>query len=195
MHINRTANGSMVAQSIKECRVKIPLIMMLLLPVAVSAQEPQSAKPAALCSSAEYHQFDFWIGDWNVTTGEMPAGTNTISRIQGGCALQENWQGSGQGGISGTSFNIYDRATGRWHQTWVDSSGTLLLLDGGLVDGAMVLKGQRPARDGDGLVQHRVSWTPNPDGSVRQLWEASNEDGQSWAVLFDGLYTRASSSP
>jgi hypothetical protein len=32
--------------------------------------------------------------------------------------------------------------------------------------------------------------TPNADGSVRQLWETSR-DGQTWSVLFDGLYTRA----
>ena len=72
----------------------------------------------------------------------------------------------------------------------MDSSGTLLQLDGGLNDGVMVLSGQRPARDGNGQVLHRISWTPNPDGSVRQLWEASSDQGQSWKVLFDGLYTR-----
>jgi hypothetical protein len=180
----------MVAKSREECMVKLLLIMVLMLPLYTIAQEVDSANPAqpSICSSAEYHQFDFWIGDWNVTSDEQPAGTNSIHPIQNGCALQENWQGSGPGGISGTSFNSYDRATGRWHQTWVDSSGTLLRLDGGLVDDAMVLQGQRPARGGSGMALHRISWTPNSDGSVRQLWEASNDDGQSWTVLFDGLY-------
>jgi hypothetical protein len=173
--------------------MKFFLILALMLPLAASAQESDAVSPApeAPCSSPAYHQFDFWIGNWDVTAGGQPAGTNTINPIHGGCALQENWQGAGEGGISGTSFNIYDRATGNWHQTWVDSSGTLLLLDGGLVDGVMVLSGQRPAREAGGMVQHRISWTPNPDGSVRQLWEASQDNGDSWAVLFDGLYTRA----
>lgn len=172
--------------------MKLLLILALLLPVAAGAQETESDSPApaSACTTDGYRQFDFWIGSWEVSSGGQPAGTNSIHPIHNGCALQENWQGAGEGGISGTSFNIYDQATDRWHQTWVDSSGTLLQLDGGLVDGVMVLSGQRPARDGSGMVTHRISWTPNPDGSVRQLWEASKDDGGSWAVLFDGLYMR-----
>ena len=177
--------------------MKFLLSLALLLPLTVAAQEMDSDSPAPtnLCSSHEYQQFDFWIGDWSVTSDGQPAGTNSIHTIHNGCALQENWQGAGEGGISGTSFNIYDQATGRWHQTWVDDSGTLLLLDGGLNDGVMVLSGQRPTRDGSGMTQHRISWTPNADGSVRQLWEASKDEGGSWTVLFDGLYTQAPESP
>lgn len=173
--------------------VKLLLIVVLMLPLCAVAQEAESENTAqsAICGSAEYHQFDFWIGDWIVTSGDQPAGTNSIHPIMNGCALQENWQGAGPGGISGTSFNSYDQATGHWHQTWVDSSGTLLLLDGGLIDGTMVLQGQRPARSGSGLTNHRISWTPDPDGNVRQLWEASNDSGVSWTVLFDGLYSRS----
>ena len=172
--------------------MKLLLILALMLPLAAVAQETDSESPvpASACTTDAYHQFDFWIGNWDVSSGGQPAGTNSIRPIHNGCALQENWQGAGEGGISGTSFNIYDQATDHWHQTWVDSSGTLLQLDGGLVDGVMVLSGQRPARDGSGMVTHRISWTANPDGSVRQLWEASKDDGGSWAVLFDGLYMR-----
>lgn len=173
--------------------MKALLIFALLLPLTSMAQEHQAQAPipAAACTAPEYRQFDFWIGDWKVTSNEQPAGTNTIHRVHKGCALQENWQGAGEGGISGSSFNIYDQATGRWHQTWVDANGTLLQLDGGPVDGAMIMSGTRPTRDGSGAVRHRISWTPNPDGSVRQLWEASKDGGESWAILFDGLYTKA----
>ncbi|MFC1695504.1 hypothetical protein ACFL1C_05200 [Pseudomonadota bacterium] len=177
--------------------IRLLLTVALLLPLALLAQEPEAGDQTAMtaCSSGGYRQFDFWIGDWVVTAGEQQAGTNSIHPIHGGCALQENWQGAGPGGISGSSFNIYDQATGQWHQSWVDSSGTLLQLDGGLKDGSMVLGGQRPTRDGSGMVQHRISWTPNPDGTVRQLWEASKDEGASWTVLFDGLYTQVSPDP
>jgi hypothetical protein len=37
----------------------------------------------------------------------------------------------------------------------------------------------------------RVTWTPNADGSVRQLWEKSADGGATWTTAFDGLYTRA----
>jgi hypothetical protein len=110
-----------------------------------------------------------------------------------GCALEENWQGAGAGGVTGSSFNMYDQATDQWHQTWIDSSGELLQLDGGLAGASMVLQGQRPAADGNGMTTHRITWTPNADGSVRQLWDASR-NGETWTVLFDGLYEKADSA-
>lgn len=162
---------------------------------AATEDSAAAPPPVATCSTESYRQFDFWIGDWEVSENGQPAGTNSIASIMGGCALQESWQGSGPGGLSGTSFNIYDRANDRWHQTWIDSSGTLLQLDGGLVDGKMVLSGERPKRDGSGMALHRITWTPNEDGTVRQYWEASTDDGASWTVLFDGLYVRQGESP
>lgn len=174
----------------------LPILLLLLssmLPAAAFGQETEEETPPApaplRCSDPQYRQFDFWLGEWSVTSSGAPAGTNVIRAIQGGCALQENWQGAGTGGITGTSYNIYDRDSGQWHQTWVDASGTLLQLDGGLVDGAMVLEGRRPV-PGGGTVLHRIAWTPNPDGTVRQLWEASQDNGENWNVIFDGLYTR-----
>jgi hypothetical protein len=165
-------------------------LLLLLIPLVLSAQDEAPPAPAsAPCDTPEYRQFDFWIGDWKVSVGDQPAGTNSIHPVHGGCALQENWQGTGAGGVSGSSFNIYDQATGRWHQSWVDGKGTLLLLDGGLVDGSMVLSGSRPASTGDTAL-HRITWTPNDDGSVRQLWESSLDGGGSWNVLFDGLYVK-----
>ncbi len=172
--------------------MKIILSLLISIPLVCLAQDEESADttPAAVCSSEQYRQFDFWIGDWDVSSNGAAAGTNSIHPVHKGCALQENWQGSGEGGISGSSFNIYDRANDKWHQTWVDSSGTLLELDGGYFDGKMVLSGERPSRDGSGTSLHRISWSPLENGSVRQLWEVSNNDGRSWSVLFDGLYEK-----
>lgn len=168
----------------------LPAMSVSLPAMAQTAETPKPVPPTP-CSSAKYHQFDFWIGDWTVTSNGQPAGTNSIHAILNDCALQENWQGAA--GTMGTSFNIYDQATDKWHQTWIDDTGTLLQLDGGLQDGSMVMQGQRPAPDGNGMTTHRISWTPNPDGSVRQLWDASR-DGETWTVLFDGLYQKAAST-
>jgi hypothetical protein len=168
----------------------IVLALCFPLPIAAEEAEPPAAPESGPCEAAEYRQFDFWIGEWTVTSGDEAAGTNSVQPVHGGCALQENWRGSGEGGITGSSYNTYDSATGKWHQTWVDSNGGLLLLDGGMVDGSMVLAGRRPTRDGSGEASHRITWTPNPDGTVRQLWEASKDGGVNWSVLFDGLYTR-----
>lgn len=137
------------------------------------------------CADPARHQFDFWLGEWTVhdPTGRV-VGHNRITPLFDGCALREEWQGVG--GVRGTSLNTYSAATGRWHQTWVDSGGDLLLLDGGLVDGSMVLEGVNAGR------HHRITWSA-AEGShddVRQLWETS-PDGSSWQTVFDGRYSRS----
>jgi len=153
-------------------------------------QEPAAQTPPPPCASEQYRQFDFWLGDWEVADADgNRQGTNTIESILGGCVLRESWQGTGS---QGYSHNIYDRTTGRWHQTWVDAGGTLLQVDGGLVDGAMVLEGTGIARGG-ATVHHRISWTPLDDGRVRQHWQTSS-DGDSWSDAFLGFYTRRTDS-
>ncbi|MEO7338154.1 MAG: hypothetical protein ABIV63_16395, partial [Caldimonas sp.] len=90
-------------------------------------------------------------------------------------------------GYSGESLNAYDASRKVWHQTWVDSSGTLLVLEGGLRGGSMVLEGQ--GASADGVIKHRITWTPNADGSVRKFWESTDAKGQ-WHTAFDGTYTK-----
>ena len=165
----------------------------LLAMAGLNAQEttepetPPAAPPAPNCDGEKHHQFDFWIGEWTVYSGENVAGHNVIERLFGTCVLTEHWTGSA--GSEGKSFNLYDRGYDKWHQTWVDASGNLLELDGDFIDGKMVLSGKRPRRDGSGDAMHKISWTPNEDGSVRQHWEVSR-DGENWTALFDGLYKK-----
>jgi hypothetical protein len=149
----------------------------------------RSARAASeACSAPDYRQFDFWLGQWEVQTPDgKHAGTNNITRILGGCVLQEHW--SGAKGMHGTSFNIYDAAAGRWHQTWVDDRGTLLTLDGRLENGAMVLRGETHGHDGVTMTQ-RITWSKLANGHVRQLWEASRDGGGTWQVVFDGIYIK-----
>ena len=171
--------------------MKLLLILALLLPFAAAAQEEGAAPvpPPAACSDPRHRQFDFWIGSWSVSSNGQVAGSNSIQPILNGCVLLENWQGAGAAGLAGKSFNLFDQASGQWHQTWVDGGGTLLELNGGLKAGNMVLTGERPAADGSGMTRHRITWTPNADGTVRQLWDVS-KDGENWTVLFDGLYEK-----
>ena len=78
-----------------------------------------------------------------------------------------------------------------WHQTWVDTDGTLLVLEGKLRDGKLVLQGQTTNTNAAPTKQ-RITWTPNPDGSVPQLWESTDATGK-WIVAFDGTYTHKAS--
>jgi hypothetical protein len=154
-------------------------------PSFVAAQTPTPA-PGRGCDSEQQRQFDFWIGDWDVTVGGQQAGHNRIERILEGCALLENWTGAG--GMSGKSLNFYDPQSTQWHQTWIDDRGGSLALDGTFSGGSMVLSGTRQGQAGKKTL-NRITWTPLPSGQVRQVWETSS-DGKSWTVAFDGLYTR-----
>ncbi len=151
---------------------------------------PPPAPPApapAPCSAPEFRQFDFWIGEWEVTANGSVAGTNDIRRVLDGCALHESWKGAG--GMSGNSLNAYDATAGEWHQTWVDDRGSVLRLSGAFKDGKMVLSGRRPVPGSPGVTAaHRITWQETAPRQVRQLWEVSRDGGSTWQVMFDGLY-------
>lgn len=142
--------------------------------------------------------FDFWLGDWNVTTPDgKPAGTNRIEPVAGGRGLYENWEGApppnspaGTSGGNGKSLNAFNPAKKQWQQFWIGSGGNVLELSGGLVEGRMVLaSAERKLHDGRSAID-RISWTPNADGSVRQLWDQSFDGGKTWTGVFDGHYEK-----
>lgn len=144
---------------------------------------------APACQADEHRQFDFWIGEWEVlVAGGKKAGDNRIEVVNNGCALMESY--STATGYRGRSFNMYDAARGVWHQTWVDNGGLLLTIEGGFVDGSMVLTGTQSRSTAQGEVLDRISWTPGADGNVRQVWEVSADQGASWKPIFDGRYQR-----
>lgn len=173
------------------------LILMVYLTLTAGplvAQEAAPApKPALPCQQAEhYRHFDFWIGNWDVygkanKSGAL-FGTNTISSAQGTCLLVENWQGTK--GSTGTSVNYYDGIKGLWVQHWVSADGTVINIEGGVVEGSMVLEGHiyyattttHPIR------KFKGTWTPMEDGVVRQHFEESIDDGITWKAWFTGYY-------
>ncbi len=143
------------------------------------ASSARPAPPPAPCSSPEHRQFDFWIGEWRVSKPDGSfAGTNRITLEYGKCVIHEHYA-TGKG-YSGESLNAYDATRKVWHQTWVDTDGLLLVLEGRWDGKHMVLEGSK----------QRITWTPNADGSVRQLWETADARG-AWTVVFDGRYTKS----
>ena len=153
---------------------------------ATRAEQAAQQKP---CSGAAYRQFDFWLGRWEVTQNGKAAGKNRIESVLDGCALMESW--TGVSGSTGHSLNTYDATRDVWHQTWVDNSGLLLTLEGHLKAGAMVLEGMTATNNNTPATRHRITWTPQPNGDVRQLWQSSKDGERTWQTEFDGLYKRA----
>lgn len=146
--------------------------------------------PPRACITAEYRQFDFWIGDWDVFLPDgKKAGTNRIAPVISGCVLHEQWAGGGN--FNGQSFNAWDARRQRWHQTWMDSSGAVLLLDGRATEGSMTLSDSEAPGKNDRNLVNEIQWTSNADGSVRQHWRVSKDGGKTWTTAFDGKYVRS----
>jgi hypothetical protein len=161
-------------------RLAIPGVITI---VATSIGAQQSSR----CSSSSHRQFDFWIGEWEVSDSlNRRLGTNRIERVLDGCVLYESW--SGATGARGHSFNAFDPGDNKWHQTWVDNEGTVLI-SGGIVNGEMVMEGERRLADGSQTLE-RITWAPNADGTIRQLWQSSRNRGMRWTVVFNGLYRK-----
>ena len=139
---------------------------------------------AGPCDTPEHRQFDFWVGDWAVhkASDNSVAGMNRVTLEYGNCVVHEHYI-TGRG-YAGESLNIYDASRKVWHQSWVDDSGLLLVIEGGWNGKAMVMEGVDAKK-----VKQRITWTPNADGSVRQLWETGDGKG-GWTTAFDGIYTK-----
>jgi len=164
-----------------------PLVALFCLGPALAQEAAAPAPQPPPCSGPEYRQFDFWAGEWDVVPAQpkKPNPQPSHSRITvilGGCVVKEEY--STPGGYEGTSLSYYDAASKAWKQTWVDNQGAPVIFSGGFEDGRMVLD-EAP----DGNIRGRISWTPLPDGRVRQLWEGSEDGGKSWKPKFDGIYT------
>jgi hypothetical protein len=133
--------------------------------------------------------FDFWLGHWEVRTPDGTLiGTNTITKRDGGCSVQEHWEGAG--GSSGTSVSFFSPSHGDWRQVWTGSGGTLFDMTGGPADGGMRMEGTIEYVAPDRVIAFRGRWTPGPDGRVRQRLEEFDLAANTWIVWFDGFYRR-----
>jgi len=140
----------------------------------------------AACESSQHRAFDFWLGKWQVSsaTSKQPS-HNTITKINNGCGLLEEYTTAT--GYQGKSLNIFDEQTQQWHQTWIDNSGYLLMLSGGIKDNTMVMTGETRNKNG-AAVLNEITWTPLKNGDVRQHWQTSINKGKTWKTVFNGLY-------
>ena len=115
--------------------MRIALIGIVAIAVAWTPARAQAPQPA--CTGTAHHQFDFWLGEWDVSTPDGKRAGHT-----------------------------YDAADRRWHQFWVGGDGTVLQLAGGFADNVMTLENAsnriRFTRHADGTV--RQTWDASTDG-------------------------------
>jgi hypothetical protein len=160
--------------------------------VLVTSMSSASADTTA-CSGPEFRQFDFWVGDWDVVDEKgNTAGRNSITLEQNGCAVIERWTSAK--GRTGFSLNHFDPLSATWKQHWV-GLGLILEMSGGMQGTSMVLEGKLQYLADSRVTLLRGTWTPLPDGRVRQHFVESADQGKTWSPWFDGYYSKRAVQP
>lgn len=142
----------------------------------------------------EMHLLDFWVGNWNVYSGDQIIGTNRIEKVLSGCAILEHWKSAGGG--EGKSLFYYYPAEERWKQVWVTENSFqrggvkekshVEMPDNGVIrfQGTIVTAGGNEYLDRTTLIPFDVE-------EVEQVIEISVDGGESWKEMFRGVYRRA----
>jgi tetratricopeptide (TPR) repeat protein len=139
-------------------------------------------KNAHPCSTAEFRQFDYWLGEWEVESYGKKIANSSIQLILDDCVVFENYYD--HRGYSGKSFSIYDAAHKKWEQRYVDTGGAFHEWSGGMTPQGMQFLWRH-----DGQIE-RMTYTKEGPDKVRQVIETSTDDGKTWGPSYDGLYIR-----
>jgi hypothetical protein len=157
---------------------------------AFEKQVNANAHPCA--ADANFHAFDFWIGEWDVqatgpTRAPMGSGaTSIVERQLDGCVIQENWLPPGGAG-AGKSFNIYNSVSKQWEQYYVDTRATITHYKGTFrEDGNLYYEADQFASSN----KIRMTFFNQGSNQVRQLGHVSTDGGKTWTVSFDLTYVR-----
>ncbi len=137
------------------------------------------------------NQFDFWLGEWELTWADHGRGHNSVTRILGDKIIREKFTSlhdDHTAPFQGMSVSVYNEAANQWKQTWVDNQGNYLDFVGGVQDGDMILSRQtmvegKPA-------QQRMVWTNIQPDSLDWYWQLSEDAGQTWQTLWHIHYQR-----
>ncbi len=127
------------------------------------------AQPGEPCATGPHRDFDFWVGEWDVTnnaTGQEGS-TNRVENLLDGCLIAENWTAAN--GSRGRSLNSYDADIGMWRQTWVPANPLgIIRMAGGLdAEGVMTMDGERITAGGIAILDH-YEWEVVEPGVVEQ---------------------------
>jgi len=82
-------------------KLQFSAVLLIILSLTYSSHAQQSPSDPEL--KAEYHHFDFWLGEWDVYA-------------------------NGTENLLGKSLNTYNKSTGKWEQYWIDNGGLVLKL-------------------------------------------------------------------
>ena len=153
--------------------------------------EATAQQPTPGCTGPESKLLDFWVGEWDLTytsNGQPAKSRNRISKILDGCVVLEEFTGGTGAQLDGKSFSMFDVATRRWKQTWVDNSGSYLDFVGS-TDGADVVFSREAEVRGKKISQRMVFRDVTP-ASLKWLWQKSEDAGKTWTTQWEIDYKR-----
>src|SRR5579872_4514247 len=160
-------------------------LILLGLPAQVSA-----APAIANCPAPEYHQLDFWLGDWDTQDADSKDTTSVarthVDPIAAGCAVHELYEQTD--GLIGDSILSYDPVRKQWQQTWVTNRGSIMAIYANFKDGTLFLEGEMHLRDGK-MIQQRITWKAEGKG-VRESAVLSKDGGKTWEPAFNVLFVK-----
>jgi hypothetical protein len=139
-----------------------------------------------------HNQFDFWLGEWELTWADNGRGHNSITKILGDNVIQEQFTSLHDDDtlpFQGMSVSVYQQTADQWQQTWVDNQAGYLDFVGAFQNGEMVLSREamiegKPARQ-------RMVWKNIQTDALDWFWQRSEDGGESWQTLWHIQYKRA----
>ena len=157
-------------------------LLAIYAPILFAADDGEAAK------APELSQFDFWVGEWDLTWPDSGRGTNIITKDYDGYVITEHFDGAPSMEFQGMSVSVFNSKIGKWQQTWVDNQGGYLDFVGGFKDGVMDLR--RVAVENGDSVTYRMLWHNITADSLDWIWQKSHDSGVQWQDLWPIHYVR-----
>jgi len=138
--------------------------------------------PETCSANKESRQFDYWLGEWNITYPGAPDGSTSKVYLElDKCLIIESWDG-GKGhtgeNIFGYSFN--DKS---WHGMFADNQGRVHVFEGKVAQGSAEFLGPSRGPNGEAVLNRLKVVRLAPD-KLEQTWEKSSDNGATWTALF-----------
>jgi predicted enzyme related to lactoylglutathione lyase len=159
---------------------------LLLFVLSITASFAQENKTTCNCSDAAYHQFDFWIGEWEVyDTDGRKAGESSITSRKDNCVIFENWSSDK---ATGESYSYYNTADQSWHQVYIDCSGSVYHFTGKFQNNKMVLRSEKIKGKPYKNTYYQIILQKDTGGTITQFWDITDRKGKVLEKVFHGIY-------
>jgi hypothetical protein len=163
--------------------------------LAESPTAPEHPAAASPCDTPQHHQFDYWVGDWqvfNADTQQLVA-VDRVEKHSEGCIVQQNltfvtdmYRRPGVNyRLAGIGVNRFDGEA--WLQIWADNQwGAIVLRGSPDATGSMIFTSIIPSRNRD----LKITYEKRADGTVRNVEYVAPAGSGKWEKYGDLIYRR-----